>query len=268
LTNTDPAKQALLSSANQPIMSRFMERAGKDEIRWTATMLPTQAYAQDAEMSLLEFEDFVFRACLLDRDDPVAAWREIERKQQKMVDLLNTKKKLRVQAPNGTDLTMSIEGRRWINCYGEKNFPDGEVFTGPVEDSVEGTIVFDFPAVYMGRECEGVRLRFEKGRVVEATAEKGQDFLLKMLDQDEGARYVGEFAIGCNKGITRFTKNLLFDEKIGGTVHLAVGAGYPESGSKNKSGLHWDMVCDLRNGGRITTDGEIIYENGKFINME
>ncbi len=268
LTNTDPAKQALWTAAREPIFSRWFERAARGELRWCLTLFPTQSYAQDAGMSLLEYEDFVFRACLLDRDDPVAAWREIERKQQKAVDLLNGKKTLRVEAPNGTDLTMSIEGRKWFNCYGRSNFPDGEVFTGPVEDSVEGTIVFDFPAVYMGRECEGVKLRFEKGRVVEATAEKGQDFLLKMLDQDEGARRVGEFAIGCNYSINRFTKNILFDEKIGGTVHLAVGTGYPGTGSKNKSGLHWDMVCDLRKGGRITVDGEIIYENGKFTNIQ
>jgi len=264
LTNVDPARQALQTPLGLRWWKRFREREAKNELRSTATLFPTNAYAQDADMSLTEYEDFVFRACLLDKEDPVAAWREIERKQQKVVDLLNTKKRLRVQAPNGTDLTMSVEGRTWVNCFGTTNFPDGEVFTGPVEDSVEGTIVFDFPAVLMGRECKGVKLRFEKGRVVEATAEKGQDFLLKMLDQDKGARRAGEFAIACNYGITQFTKHPLFDEKIGGTVHLAVGGGYPESGSKNESGLHWDMVCDMRNGGRITADGQIIYENGKF----
>ncbi len=264
LTNVDPTQQAILSAARQPLMKRAMERAAKNELRWTVALFPTEAYAQDADMSLIEYEDFVFRACLLDQQDPVATWKDIARKQQKVVELLRTSKRLRVQAPNGTDLTLSVAGRTWINCCGEKNFPDGEVFTGPVEDSVEGTIVFDFPAVYLGRECEGVKLRFEKGRVVEATAEKGHEFLRQMLDQDEGARRVGEFSIACNYGITRFTKNLLFDEKIGGTVHLAVGGGYPESGSKNESGLHWDMICDLRKGGRITADGQIIYENGKF----
>jgi aminopeptidase len=265
LTNVDPARQALRSAATVgPWWKRLIERAAKNELRWTATLFPTDAYAQDADMSLIEYEDFVFRACLLDKDDPVAAWREIERKQQKVVDLLNTKKRLRVEAPNGTDLTMSVEGRKWVKACGKITIPDGEVFTGPVEDSVEGTIVFDFPAVKKRRECKGVRLRFEKGRVVEATAEKGQDFLIKMLDQDEGPRRTGEFSIACNYGITKFTKNLSFDEKIGGTVHLAVGNGFPETGSKNKSGLHWDMICDLRNGGRITADGEIIYENGKF----
>ena len=264
LTNVDPARQALRSAAGLPMWKRFIERAAKNELRWTATLFPTEAYAQDADMSLIEYEDFVFRACLLDQEDSVAAWKEIEQKQQRVVDMLNAKKKLRVEAPNGTDLTMSVEGRKWINCCGRINFPDGEVFTGPVEDSVEGTIVFDFPAVWMGRECKGVKLRFEKGRVVEATAEKGQDFLLKMLDQDKGARRVGEFAIACNYGITQFTKNTLFDEKIGGTVHLAVGSGWLETGNKNESALHWDMICDLRNGGRITADGQIIYENGKF----
>ena len=204
----------------------------------------------------------------MDRADPVAAWKEIEVRQQKVVDLLNGKKRLHLQAANGTDLRMSIEGRTWINCCGKENFPDGEVFTGPVEDSVEGTIVYSFPAVHMGHECDGVQFRFEKGKVVEASARSGEEFLLKMLDQDAGARFVGEFAIGTNYGITQYTKNTLFDEKIGGTVHLAVGASYPETGGKNESGLHWDMVCDLRNGGQITVDDEVIYRDGKFTTVE
>lgn len=268
LSNTDPAKHALLSAARQPIMSRFMERAGKKELRWTGTQFPTQASAQDAAMSLAEYEDFVFGAGLLDRDDPVAAWRQIEKRQQKVVDLLNGKMKLHLEAANGTDLTLSVEKRKWINCCGKENFPDGEVFTGPVEDSVEGTIVYSFPAVHMGHECNGVKLRFEKGKVTEATATSGEEFLLQMLDQDAGARFVGEFAIGTNYSITQFTKNTLFDEKIGGTVHLAVGASYPETGGRNESGLHWDMVCDLRGGGRIRADGETIYEDGKFTTVE
>lgn len=268
LSNTDAAKHAMLSAAREPIMSRFMERAAKEELRWSGTLFPTQASAQDAGMSLTEYEDFVFKAGLLELDDPVAAWQEVARKQQAAVDLLDGKKTLHLEAGNGTDLRMSLEGRKWINCCGDKNFPDGEVFTTPVEDSVEGVIAFSFPAVHMGHECEGVRLTFEKGRVIEATAEKGQDFLNQMLDQDEGARRVGEFAIGCNYNITRFTRNTLFDEKIGGTVHLAVGASYPETGGQNKSGLHWDMVCDLREGGRITIDGEVIYEDGKFTTVQ
>jgi aminopeptidase len=268
LSNTDSDRHALLSSARKPIMTRFMERAANKELRWSGTQYPTQASAQDAAMSLSEYEEFVFGAGLLDRDDPVAAWQEIEKRQQKVVDLLNGKKRLHLEAANGTDLRMSIEGRTWINCCGKENFPDGEVFTGPVEDSVEGTIVYSFPAVHLGHECDGVKFRFKKGKVVEASATSGEDFLLKMLDQDEGARFVGEFAIGTNYGITRYTKNTLFDEKIGGTVHLAVGASYPETGGTNESGLHWDMVCDLRDGGQITVDDEVIYRDGKFMTVE
>jgi aminopeptidase len=268
LTHIDPARQARLSAARKPIMKRFSERAATGQLHWTGTGFPTQASAQDAEMSLTEYEDFVFGAGMLHLDDPVSAWREVAQRQQQAVDLLNGQKTLRLEAANGTDLTMSLDGRKWVNCCGKENFPDGEIFTGPVEDSLNGWIVFSFPTVHHGRSCEGVRLRFEKGRVVEACADKGEEFLIKMLDQDDGARAAGEFAIGCNYHITQFTRNTLFDEKIGGTVHLAVGEGFPETGSKNTSGLHWDMVCDLRPGGRITADGQTIYENGKFTTIE
>ncbi len=268
LTNTDSARHAVLSAARKPIMKRFMERAAAKELRWSGTLYPTQAAAQDAGKSLLEYEDFVYNAGLLNLDDPVAAWQTIAKKQQRAVDLLNGGNMLHLEAANGTDLKMSLQGRKWINCCGKENFPDGEVFTCPIEDSVEGVIAFSFPAVHMGHECEGVKLRFEKGKVVEATAQKGQDFLNQMLNQDEGARQVGEFAIGTNYNIQQFSKNTLFDEKIGGTVHLAVGASYPETGGKNESGLHWDMVCDLRNGGRITVDGENVYATGKFTTID
>jgi len=264
LSNTDSARHARLSTARKPIMNRFLERAAEKELRWTGTLFPTHASAQDAGMSLIEYEDFVFNACLLHLDDPVSAWQKIQQKQQQIVDFLNQKKTLRLEAANGTDLKMSIENRQWINCCGKENFPDGEVFTGPVEDSVQGTIAFSFPAVHLGHECDGVILRFEKGKVVEATAEKGLEFLQNMLAQDEGASRVGEFAIGTNYSVKQYTRNTLFDEKIGGTVHLAVGAAYPETGSRNQSGLHWDMVCDLRRGGRITVDHEVIFEDGLF----
>jgi aminopeptidase len=265
LTNVDAARQAKASAARRPLVTRFMERAAAKELRWIGTLFPTNASAQDAAMSLSEYEDFVFSAGHLEKADPVAEWRGIAARQEEVVRLLSGRKKLQVRAANGTDLTMSIEGRKWINCCGHENFPDGEVFTCPIEDSVEGTIVFSFPAVHLGHECEGVRLRFEKGLCVEATAAKGQDYLLKMIDQDAGGRRVGEFAVGTNYNIRRFTRNTLFDEKIGGTVHLALGASLPESGGVNKSGLHWDMVCDLRDGGEITVDGERIYEDGKFL---
>jgi len=268
MTNVDPAKQARVTKAHKPIFDRTMERTAKGDYSWVATMYPTNAAAQDAEMSLANFEDFVFGAGLLDRDDPVAAWKEVSAKQQKIVDYLNTAKKVHLEAANGTDLTFSVEGRKWINCDGRINFPDGEIYTGPVEDSINGTVAFSFPGIMGGREVDGIRMTYEKGRVVRATAQKGEEFLLKMLDQDQGARGMGEFAIGVNYGIQRFIRNTLFDEKIGGTIHIAVGAGYPETGSVNKSGLHWDMVCDLRPGGRLTVDGKPLMENGKLVGFE
>jgi len=264
LTNTEPGRQAINSAARKPIFTRFLARSAAKDLRWTGTLFPTQASAQDAGMSLLEYEDFVFNAGHLEHDDPASVWRDIARKQQHLIDRLNGRNKLHLEASNGTDLTMSLQDRRWINCCGDCNFPDGEVFTSPVEDSVEGVIAFSFPALHMGHECDGVKLRFEKGKVVQATAEKGEAFLNEMLDQDEGARRVGEFALGTNYNITRFSRNTLFDEKIGGTVHLAVGASLLESGGQNESGLHWDMVCDLREGGRVRVDNELICENGKF----
>jgi aminopeptidase len=219
-------------------------------------------------MSLAEYEDFVFKAGLLDQDDPVAAWKRISERQQRLADFLNGKSDYRVVAANGTDVRMSVAGRRWINCDGHENFPDGEVFTGPVLDSVNGQINFSFPAVHHGREVLGVKLKFKDGKVVDASADKGQDFLIKMLDMDSGSRFLGECAIGTNYSIRNFTRNTLFDEKIGGTVHFAVGAGYPETGNTNQSGLHWDMVLDLRQGGHAEIDGVRINENGRFTRPE
>jgi aminopeptidase len=216
-------------------------------------------------MSLADYEAFVFGAALLHLDDPAAGWRELSQRQQRLADLLNSKRELRFVTPQGTNLTVGVDGRRWINCDGHENFPDGEVFTGPVEDATEGTVCYSFPAVEGGREVDGIRLTFRQGRVVEATADKGASFLHAMLDQDEGSRTLGEIAIGTNYAIQQYTKNTLFDEKIGGTFHAALGAAYPETGGKNQSGLHWDMVCDLRHGGQIFADGTLISENGQFL---
>jgi len=264
LSNIDPLRQALAGKGGKPILDTFFRRAAEKKLRWTGTQFPTQASAQDAEMSLSEYEDFVFGAGLLDRPDPAAAWREISRRQQRAVDALNAGREIRFTTPQGTDLTLSVEGRTWINCDGHENFPDGEVFTGPVEDATRGVFCPSFPAVHGGREVDGIRLEFRDGRVVDASAQKGEEFLIKMLDQDAGARVLGELAIGTNYSITRYTKNTLFDEKIGGTFHCAVGAAYPETGGKNESALHWDLVCDLRNGGRVELDGKPISENGRF----
>ena len=246
-----------------------MERAAKKELSWCGTLFPTAASAQDAEMSLRDYEDFVFAAGHLDAPDPVAVWRELEARQQKVVDYLNGKKRVRFQAANGTDLTVNVEGMTWINCCGHENFPDGEIFTGPnlnaPDGGVNGVARYSFPAVHNGREVHDIELTFDKGRVVKAIASKNEDYLNKMLDQDEGARAVGEIAIGSNYQITQYTKNTLFDEKIGGTFHAAVGAGYPETGNANESGLHWDMVCDVRDGGTIEVDGEVIARDGRFV---
>jgi aminopeptidase len=264
MTNCDPKRMSRSQKARKPLLDLVLKRAAEGSLKWVGTQFPTAACAQDAEMSLEEYEDFVFGAGLLNLPDPVAGWKKMSERQQRLTDFLNGKKDYRVVAANGTDVRMSVADRRWINCDGHENFPDGEVFTGPVVDSVNGQINFSFPAVYNGRECDGVKLTFKNGKVIDASASKGQDFLIGMLDMDAGARSLGECAIGTNYGIKNYTKNTLFDEKIGGTVHFALGAGYPETGNTNESGLHWDMVADLRNGGYIEVDREKINVDGKF----
>lgn len=264
LSHVDPAKMVLAEKANDEIMKIYMERAAKGELRWTLTLFPTEAHAMDAEMSLSEYEDFVYSACMPDANDPVGYWKKISARQQKIVEWLKGKKQVHVIGKE-TDLRLSVEGRTFINCDCKENVPDGEIFTGPVEDSIVGHVYFSYPTIYAGREVNGVRLWFEKGRIVKATAEKNEDFLLQTLDTDPGARSIGEFAIGTNEGITSFTREILFDEKIGGSFHMAMGAGYPETGSKNQSSIHWDMICDLRDGGEIWVDGELLYKNGNFV---
>jgi aminopeptidase len=266
MTNIDPKKQVMSSVAHQQIHKTFLDRAAKKELRWCVTQYPTQASAQDAEMSLAEYEDFIFDSSHVDAKDPIKYWRTVHNEQETIRKLLNMKKKIHVLAKD-TDLTVSVAGRKWINCSGKENFPDGEVFTGPVENSAEGHISYSFPGSHGGREVDDIQLWFQKGAVVKATASKGEKFLSSMLDMDPGARRIGEFAFGTNYGVKKYTKNTLFDEKIGGTIHLAVGSGYPETGSKNKSSLHWDMMCDLRKNGEVYADNELIYKNGRFLNI-
>jgi aminopeptidase len=267
-SNVPPERQTLASKARKPFLKSLFDRAAAGKLRWVGTQFPTPAAAQDAEMSLLEYSDFLFKACLLHLPDPVAAWRALSEKQQRLIDFLATKKEIRVIAP-GTDLIVGVEGRTWINCDGKYNFPDGEVFTGPIETATSGTIRYSFPAVHQARECHDITLTFKAGRVTDAAASKGSDFLLAMIDQDAGARTLGEFAVGTNFGVTQYTKNTLFDEKIGGTIHAALGAAYPESGGRNESALHWDMVCDLRHpGAKLLADGHVILENGRFTNPD
>jgi aminopeptidase len=265
LSNIDPARHARHELASEHLRNRYLERAAAGELRWVLTSYPTEAFAQDAAMSLAQYEDFVYGAMFLDDLDPVGRWREFGQRIDRVADFLEEKRKLRIVS-EGTDLRLSTEGRPWLRAKGRENMPDGEVFTAPLETSVEGEIRFTYPAVFNAREVDDVRLRFAAGEVVEATAASGEEFLRQMIDLDEGARRVGEFAFGLNDAVPLFTKNILFDEKIGGTVHLALGTAYPESGGLNRSALHWDLICDLRTGGEVYADDELVYRDGAFLN--
>ena len=264
LTSIDPEKKRRVALAQKPIMETMFGRWGEGSLKWVGSVCPSRALAQEAHMSLEEYTEFVFSCMKLNDDDPVKGWKNISAKQQKICERLDRVKEMRYVGLD-TDLKFRCEGRKWINCDGKNNFPDGEIFTGPVEDSVEGTIRFTFPGIFQGQEIEDIFLRFENGKVTEAHAGKGEELLLKLLDTDEGSRYVGEIAIGTNENINRFTKNMLFDEKMGKTVHLAIGKGIPMSGSKNESAIHWDMLKDMSDGGAIYADGTLIYRDGSFI---
>jgi aminopeptidase len=249
LAGADPERIARASRARAPIQEIRLTK------RWCGTIWPTSALAQDAGMSEDDYAAFVNRALFLDRPDPVAAWRELSDRQQRLVDRLNTASEIRIEA-DGTDLTLRVDGRTWINSNGRRNMPSGEVFTGPLEDSANGTIRFTVPSSPRGVLVEDVTLTFEGGQVTTATASRGQDYLDAALRSDTGARFLGEIGIGTNTGIDRATGSVLLDEKIAGTVHLALGRSYPETGGVNRSALHWDLICDLRAGGRLTADGE------------
>jgi aminopeptidase len=263
LSGVDPEKQARFQQTQRPFHELRMARSAEGSLRWVVTQFPCSAYAQEADMSLAEYEDFVYRATFADRQDPLADWNAVHAMQQRLIDWLDGREHVRVQGPD-IDLSMSIKGRRFMNSDGRRNMPSGEIYTGPVEESVNGWVRFSYPAIRGGREVEGVAFQFEAGRVVKATARKNEAYLLSQLDSDEGARYLGEFAFGTNEGIQRFTKNILFDEKIAGTLHMAVGSGYPETGSRNRSALHWDFICDVRQDSEIHVDGELFYKNGAF----
>ena len=264
MSRIDPNKQAIAGMAHKIISDLFLKRAAKKELRWCVTQYPTNAAAQDAEMSLEDYENFIFKAAHVNDKSPVEYWKKIFSNQEKIKKILESKKKIRIVAQD-TDLELKVSGRKWINCAGKENFPDGEIFTGPIENSANGYISYSFPAVHGGRLADEVKFLFNKGKVVKSEASKGLDFLNSMLGSDKGARRIGEFAFGTNYGIKNFSKNTLFDEKIGGTIHIAVGSGYPETGSKNESAIHWDMVCDLRKNGEVYADDELIFKNGKFI---
>lgn len=263
-TRIDPVKAQRRGKATSTITESQMRRGAEKSFKWVTTLYPTDAYAQDAGMSLKEYEDFVFNAVHAHEDDPIAYWNSTSKGQQKAIDFLANKNQIVMRGPN-VDLTLSIKGRKFMNSTGVYNMPDGEIFTGPVEDSVNGWVKFTYPAIYGGVAVEGAELTFVRGRVEQARAEKNQDYLIKMLESDSGSRFLGEYAIGTNFDIDKFTGNILFDEKIGGTFHMALGAGYPETGSHNKSAIHWDMICDLRTDSEILVDGELFYRNGEFV---
>ena len=251
LTNIDPKKMAMRSKAVKSVTDLYLKKNN-----WVICEYPTYSLAQDADMSLEEFSDFVFKATNID-------YKELSRKQTKLKNILDKGKEVKILAPD-TELTFSLAGRKSIKCDGKRNVPDGEVFIAPVDDSAEGYIKYTYPAIRGGREVDGIYLEFKKGKVVKATATKNEEYLKQMINIDKGAKYLGEFGVGMNYNITKFVKQILFDEKIGGTIHLALGMAYKEGGGKNESAIHWDMIKDLRQGGSIYIDGKCIQRNGKF----
>jgi aminopeptidase len=263
LTNIDPSVIRTNQASMSGLMEIFMKRFSEGSFRWTGLPYPISDQAQEASMALSEYEDFVYGSCLVDKEDPIAEWKKIQEKQEEICSFLNRAENIRVVGED-TDLTFSTKGRKWINCSGQQNMPDGEVFTSPVDNSANGRIRFTFPGIYLGREVEDISLTFKNGEIIKASAAKGED-LLRELIKIEGANRIGETAIGTNYGINRFTKNMLFDEKMGGTVHMAIGFALPEAGGINKSAIHWDILKDMRKDGEIYADGELFYKNGKFL---
>ena len=263
-TQTDPARHQRLLAAERVLRNRRWERISAGELRWCGTLAPTAAQAQDAEMSLREYEDFVFRACHVLDDDPVAHWRGVSDELERRARQLDSVQELRIVGED-TDLVVGVAGRRWEAADGQLNMPDGEVYTSPLETATEGTVRFGFPAVFEGREIDDVRLRFEGGRVVGWETRTGSAYFEQLLAMDDGARVLGEVAFGLNYEIDRFTRDILFDEKIGGTMHLALGYGFAELGAQNVSRLHFDLICDLRRDGEVYADGELIWRAGRFL---
>ena len=265
-----PSNTRTLQGADKPKLGRLQKRLRDvsdiriQKTKWCGTLFPTYAGAQDADMSLDDYERFVYGAMFLFNDDPVAEWNKLHKFQAGLIEQLSRAQKVRIQA-DGTDLTLNVGGRSWINSDGHRNMPSGEVFTGPLETSAEGTIRFDIPSAVQGTLVSGVELTFKEGKVVSAHADEGDDLLQAQLGTDPGARFLGELGIGTNFNIQRPTKSILFDEKIGGTVHLALGQSYRETGGTNASAIHWDLICDLRRGGTLTLDGETFQENGQFV---
>lgn len=264
MSNIDPSRQQMRNQSYQKWMETYSKRSAAGELRWVIANYPCQALAQEAGMSLSDYEDFIYQATFADQVDPVQSWRNLHDEQERLVKWLTGKKTISIRGPQA-DLTLSVAGRRFINSDGDQNMPSGEVFTSPVEESVNGWAQFSYPAIYLGTTVEGVRLEFKDGEVIKASAEKNEEFLLRMLETDDGSRFLGELGIGTNYGITRFTKNILYDEKIGGTFHLALGNGFGEAGGENESSLHWDLIADATADTEMHADGELFYKDGRFV---
>jgi aminopeptidase len=258
MSRLDPRRLAAHQKAMEPV-----RRAARQK-RWVLTQYPTAGYAAAAGMALADYEAFVARALFLDQADPSEAWRDLGRRQAALVEFMSKVDTIRVEA-DGTDLSISVAGRTWINSDGRRNMPSGEIFSGPIEDSANGRLRCGFPVCRDGRKLEGIELELRRGEVVAARAEKGEDYLVAMLDLDGGARRLGEIGLGLNPRIDRFTGSILFDEKIGGTVHFALGQSYPETGGVNASALHWDLIVDSRSGGRIWADRRLVMDDGKWL---
>ncbi len=264
-TRADPGRHRRYIAARREVSNKRWERIARDEVGWCGTLFPTHAQAQEAEMSLGEYERFVYGAChVVEPGDAVAHWEGVSQALADRAAELAQARELRIVGPD-TDLRVVVDGRAWMAADGRLNMPDGEVFTSPVETATEGEVRFSFPAIFLGREVDDVRLRFAGGRVVAAEAARGAEYLEALLDMDDGARILGEVAFGLNYEIDRFTRNILFDEKIGGTLHLALGSGFQQLGGQNESGLHWDMICDLRAEGEVYADGELVWKAGAFL---
>jgi aminopeptidase len=264
LSGVHPDKRARQLAARRELRELRWVRIDAGQLRWVGTLFPTNGHAQDAGMSLHDYERFVYRACHCeDGGDAAAHWRSTAAALESRARSLADVQELRIVGPD-TDLTVGVEGRTWVVADGHLNMPDGEVFTSPLETRTSGEIRFQFPAIYEGREVDDVRLRFDAGEVVSAEAARGGDYLAALLETD-GARRLGEVAFGLNYEVDRFTGNILFDEKIGGTMHFALGASFRSTGGQNKSGLHWDMICDLREDGEVYADGELVWKAGRFL---
>jgi aminopeptidase len=261
--NVNSANAKIRQEANQPVMKTYFERTATRDLRRSLCQFPTIANAQEAGMSLEEYQDFIFKACKLYDADPIKSWKEVGVFQQHIVDYLDQHEHFTYKNEN-FEISFNTKGRKWINSDGKTNMPSGEVYTSPVEDSVNGTIYFSYPGIYMGKEVEGVRLYVKDGYIEKWEAERGKEFLDHIFSL-KGTRRFGEAAIGTNTNIQQITKNILFDEKMGGSVHMAIGQSYLQAGGKNESSVHWDMITDMKKGGQILADGVVIYENGKFL---